>query len=41
MNWNVVFNKRKFQKQRLPVKVAATVELLIAEIEQKGPVRGN
>ena len=41
MNWKVVFNKRKFQKQGLPVKIAATVELLIAEIEHKGPVRGN
>ena len=41
MNWQVVYNRKKFQKKRLPAMVAATMELLIAEIEQYGPVRGN
>jgi len=41
MNWQVIYNRKKFQKQSLPTVVAATMELLIAEIEQCGPVRGN
>jgi hypothetical protein len=41
MNWQVVYNRKKFQKNILPAKVAATMELLVAEIEQSGPVRGN
>jgi len=41
MSWKVVCIRKKFQKQRLPKVVMATMELLIAEIEQSGPVRGN
>ena len=41
MSWQVVYNRKKFHKKRLPAKVALTMELLIAEIEQNGPVRGN
>ncbi|MCL2721270.1 MAG: hypothetical protein FWD47_08025 [Treponema sp.] len=41
MNWQVLCNRKKFKKSRLPKIVAATMELLIAEIEQCGPVRGN
>ena len=41
MSWQVVYNRKKFLKKNLPARVAATTELLIAEIEQSGPVRGN
>ena len=41
MSWQVLYNRKKFQKKHLPTVVAATMELLIAEIEQCGPVRGN
>ena len=41
MNWQVVYNRDKFQRKHLPAKVAATMELLVAEIELNGPVRGN
>jgi hypothetical protein len=41
MSWQVLYNRKKFRKQHLPKVVAATMELLIAEIEQCGPVRGN
>ena len=41
MSWQVVYDQKKFQKKRLPAMVAATMELLVAEIEQSGPVRGN
>ena len=41
MGWQVIYNRKKFQKQRLPTVVSATMELLVAEIEQIGPVRGN
>ena len=41
MSWKVVYSRKKFQKRRLPTVVMATMELLIAEIEQSGPVRGN
>jgi len=41
MNWQVIYNRNKFQKRKLPAAVAATMELLVAEIEQCGPVRGN
>jgi hypothetical protein len=41
VNWQVLYNRKKFQKRQLPQKAAATMELLIAEIEQSGPVRGN
>jgi len=41
MNWQVLYNRKRFKKQRLPKIVAASMELLIAEIEQCGPVRGN
>jgi len=41
MKWQVIYNRNKFIKKRLPAKVAATMELLVAEIEQLGPVRGN
>ena len=41
MSWKVVYSRKKFLKQRLPKVVLATMELLIAEIEQSGPVRGN
>jgi len=39
--WQVIYNRKKFKKQCLPKMVAATMELLIVEIEQCGPVRGN
>jgi hypothetical protein len=41
MSWRVIYNRRKFHKQRLPKVAAAAMELLVAEIEQCGPVRGN
>jgi len=41
VNWQVLCNRKKFFKHKLPKKVAASMELLIAEIEQFGPVRGN
>jgi len=41
MAWQVVYNRKKFQKHHLPSTVSATMELLVAEIEQCGPVRGN
>ena len=41
MSWKVVYNKKKFKKQNLPKIAAASMELLIAEIEQNGPARGN
>jgi len=41
MSWQVVYNRRKFIKHNLPKTVAATAELLVAEIEKSGPVRGN
>ncbi|MCL2443179.1 MAG: hypothetical protein FWD13_06905 [Treponema sp.] len=41
MSWQVIYNRRKFIKQNLPKKIATAAELLIAEIEKSGPVRGN
>jgi hypothetical protein len=41
MSWQVLYNRKRFKKQHLPKKVAATMELLVAEIERCGPVRGN
>ena len=41
MNWQVIYNRKLFKKQHLPKTVAAAAELLIAEIEKCGPVRGN
>ena len=41
MSWQVVYNRKKFQKKRLPAVAMAAMELLVAEIEQSGPVRGN
>ncbi|MCL2805339.1 MAG: hypothetical protein FWD26_05310 [Treponema sp.] len=41
MNWQVIYNRGKFKKKRLPSKVAAAMELLVSEIEKCGPVRGN
>ena len=41
MSWQVVYNRKKFRKRHLPAVVAAAMELLVAEIEQFGPVRGN
>ena len=41
MKWQVVYNKKAFKKHPLPPVVAAAMELLVAEIEQLGPVRGN
>ena len=41
VNWQVIYNRKTFKKQRLPKMVAVTMELLIAEIEQCGPIRGN
>jgi len=41
MNWQVIYNRKKFKKQNLPKAISIIMELLIAEIEQLGPVRGN
>jgi len=41
MSWQVIYNRKKFEKKRLPKVVAAAMELLNAEIELCGPVRGN
>ena len=41
MGWQVLYNKKKNQKKHLPVKIMATMELLVADIENNGPVRGN
>ena len=41
MSWQVVYNRKKFQKHNIPAKIAASMELLVAEIELNGPIRGN
>jgi len=41
VKWQVVYNKKAFKKPHLPPVVAKAMELLVAEIEQLGPIRGN
>lgn len=42
MTWTVTSNKRvKKQAKRLPQRIRASLYILVSEIKEKGPVRGN
>ena len=42
MHWTVLYGKRAAKQARLlPRKILETLDLLVAEIELLGPVRGN